>query len=97
MEIDETFVSAGAGGDFDDVQTSADLQFPVQLPELREVESGVRGAIQTAQEAQDAALAAQADGGSGNTLAIVALIVGVVGALLGASGIFFGIRARQSQ
>ena len=97
VEIDETFVSAGAGGDFDDVQTSADLQFPVQLPELREVESGVRGAIQTAQEAQDAALAAQADGGPGNTLTIVALIVGIVGAVLGAGGIFFGIRARQSQ
>ena len=96
MAVDETFVSRGGGGGFDDIQTSADIQFPVQLPELREIESGVRGATQTAQEAQDAALASQ-DGGSGNALAIVALVVGIVGAILGAGGIYFGLHARQSQ
>ena len=77
MAVDETFVSRGGGGGFDDIRTSADLQFPEQLPELREIESGVRGALDTAQQAQDAALAAQQD--SGNTLAVVALIVGIVG------------------
>ena len=92
--MDETFVSEGAGGDSDDIRTSAELQFPVQLPEIREIESGVRGALQTAQQAQDAALAAQ-EGGS-NTLAIVALIVGIAGTVLGAGGIFMGLRGRQS-
>ena len=53
-----------AGGGFDDIRTSADLQFPEQLPELREIESGVRGALDTAQQAQDAALAAQEDSGN---------------------------------
>ena len=92
--VDETFVSIGAGGGFDDIRTSAELQFPVQLPEIREIESGVRGALQTAQQAQDAALASQ-ESGPGNALAIVALIVGIVGAILGAGGIYLGFRARQ--
>lgn len=93
--VDETFTSYGAGGGFDDVQTSAELQFPVVLPEVREIESGVRGAMQTAQQAQDAAMAAQDD--SGNALTIVALIVGIVGAVLGAGGLFFGLQARRGQ
>ncbi len=100
--IDETFVSQGGGGDFDDVQSSADLQFPVQLPELREIESGARGALSTAQEAQDAAIAAReaassGQGGNGNALAIVALVIGIVGAALGAGGIFMALRSRQPQ
>ncbi len=94
--VDETFVSMGAGGGFDDIRTSAELQFPVQLPEIREIESGVRGALQTAQQAQDAALASQ-EGGPGNALALVALIVGIVGAILGPGGIYLGFRARQPQ
>ena len=96
MAVDETFVSQGGGGGFDDIGTSADIQFPVQLPELREIESGVRGAIQTARQAQDAALASQ-QSSSGNALSIVALIVGIVGAVLGVGGIFFGLRAGRSQ
>ncbi len=91
--IDEAFSSKGGGGGFDDIRTSAGLNFPEELPELREIERGVRGAIQTAQEAQDAALAAQESGG--NTLAIVALAVGIVGGILGLGGIWFGLRGRQ--
>ena len=85
MPVDETFVSRGGGGGFDDIRSSADLQFPEQLPELREIESGVRGALDTAQQAQDAALTAQED--SGNALSIVALIVGIVGVAI--AGITF--------
>ena len=100
--FDETFVSQGGGGDFDDVQSSARLQFPVQLPELREIESGARGALTTAQDAQDAAIAAReaaesGRGGGGNALSVVALVVGVVGAALGAGGIFAVLRGRRSQ
>ena len=83
--IDETFASRGGGGGFDDIRSSAGLHFPEELPEIREIESGVRGALQTAQEAQDAALAAQE--GGGNTLAIVALIVGIAGVVV--AGIAF--------
>ena len=94
MAIDETFASRGGGGGFDDIQSSAGLQFPEELPELREIESGVRGALDTAQQAQDAALAAQRDGG--NALAIVALVAGIAGVAFGVSGIYFGLRARQN-
>ena len=93
--IDETFASSGGGGGFDDIRSSAGLHFPEELPEIREIESGVRGALQTAQEAQDAALAAQQDGGS-STLVIVALILGVVGSVFGIGGVFFAMKARQT-
>ena len=95
MEVDETFASIGAGGGFDDVQTSAELQFPVVLPEVREIESGVRGAMQTAQQAQDAALAAQEGDGAG-VLVFVALIAGIAGAVLGAAGVLLALRVRQA-
>lgn len=95
IALDETFVSRGGGGGFDDIRDSTGLHFPEDVPELREVESGVRGALQTAQQAQDAALAAQEQGGVG-ALTIVALIVGIVGVVFGIAGIFFGLRARQS-
>ena len=94
LAIDETFASRGGGGGFDDIRSSAGLHFPEELPELREIESGVRGAIQSAQQAQDAALAAQQD--SGSALSIAALIVGIVGAVFGIGGIYFGLRARQN-
>ena len=96
--VDETFVSAGGGGGFDDVVSKTDLYFPEPLAEIRELESAVRGAVAAAQEAQDAALAASSntdsgdgdseDGDSGNTLAIVAIILGAAGAVAGlAAGI----------
>ena len=93
--LDETFVSRGGGGGFDDIRDSTGLHFPEDVPELREVESGVRGALQTAREAQDAALAAQ-DQNSGYTLSIVGLIIGIAGVVFGIAGIFFGLRAQQS-
>lgn len=94
MAIDETFASQGGGGGFDDIRSSAELQFPETLPELREVEAGVRGAIATAQQAQDAALAAQQTGGDG--LAMAALVVGIAGVVLGAGGLVVAWRARRA-
>ena len=99
-DVNESFLSEGGGGDFDDVQTSAVLQFPEQLPELREVVGAAQGARDIAQQAQDAALAAEAGAGTGdgggNTLAVVALIIGIVGAILGAGGIYLAVQARRS-
>ena len=98
--VDETFVSAGGGGDFDDIQSSAVIQFPEQLPEMHEVVGAVQGARDIAQQAQDTALAARAGGttaeGGGNALALVALIIGIVGALLGTVGIYMAVQARRS-
>ena len=83
--IDELFVSEGGGGDFDDIQTSTALQFPQQMAGTREIESAVRGAIETAQQAQDAAL--EADGGGAG------LVLGIVGSALGAAGLVAGVVA----
>jgi hypothetical protein len=84
--VNETFNSRAGGGQFDDVDASADLQFPERLPALREMQSAIRGTQQTVQQAQDAALAAQAGRTSAQTLAII-------GAVLGALGLATGIKA----
>ncbi len=90
--IDETFVSYGGGGGFSDVLPVGDLQFPVQLPEVREIEGAVRGALDTAQQAQDAALSAQA--ASANTLGIIGIVLGAVGTVAGAGGLTVAMRKR---
>jgi len=80
--VNETFDSRAGGGQFDDVDASADLQFPERLPAPREMQSAIRGT----QQAHDAALAAQAGRTSAQTLAII-------GAVLGALGLATGIGA----
>jgi hypothetical protein len=60
MTVQETFDSKSGGGQFDDVESSVDLQFPARLPEIREIANALRGAQQNAQQAQDTALVAQA-------------------------------------
>jgi hypothetical protein len=84
--VNATFDSRAGGGQFDDVDASADLQFPERLPALREMQSAIRGTQQTAQQAQDAALAAQAGLSSAQTIAII-------GAVLGALGLATGVGA----
>ena len=84
--VNETFDSRAGGGQFDDVESSVDLQFPEHLPAMREMQSAVRGTQQTAQQAQDTALAAQAGLTAVRTMAIV-------GAVLGALGLATGVGA----
>jgi hypothetical protein len=84
--VNATFESRAGGGQFDDVDAAADLQFPERLPALREMQSAIRGTQQTAQQAQDAALAAQAGLSSAQTLALI-------GAVLGALGLATGVGA----
>lgn len=91
--IDEVFASRGAGGGFDDIQSAAGLQFPVQLTELRELESAVRGALDTAQQAQDAALAAEG-GGAGVILGIVGVVLGAAGLAAGAGALLLTAKRR---
>ena len=88
MLVDETFASEGGGGDFDDIQSPATLQFPEELPSAREMESAVRGAINTAEEARDAA-----EEGLG-VLPILALVLGASGMVLGVVGLVVGLRRR---
>ena len=88
MVVDETFASLGGGGGFDDIRSTAELQFPDRLPSNRELESAVRGAISTAEQAQDAAEEGP------DVLPIVALALAVSGVVLGAAGLAIGLRRR---
>ena len=92
-KIDESFFSRGGGGGFDDIRSAADLQFPETLPQVRELESAVRGALETAQRAQDTALAlSQEDEDPVSALLIVAMSLGAAGACLGAAGLVAAVR-----
>ena len=94
IEVNETFVSRGGGGGFDDIQSAAELQFPEQLPEAREVEAAVRGAQSTAQDAQEVALSANHSSSNARTLAIVGIVLGAVGIVSGVGGVMVGMRRR---
>ena len=82
-QVEETFVSKGAGGDFDDVRSSVGSQFPVKLPELREIEGAVRGAQNTAAQAQDTAISADDRASSAGVLATVGIVLGAIGMVVG--------------
>ena len=92
--VEETFVSEGAGGDFDDVRSSLDLQFPVKLPEVREIEGAVRGAQNAAAQAQDAAISADDNASSAGVLATVGIVLGAVGTAVGVGGVALALRRR---
>ena len=94
--IDETFISRGGGGGFDDVRSVADLQFPERLPEVREIESAVRGALSTSQQAQDSALQADDGASTANTVAIAAMVLGVLGIAAGVGGLVAATRRRSA-
>lgn len=91
MAVDETFASLGGGGGFDDIRPLASLQFPEELPGVREMESAVRGAINTAEEARDAAKE-----GPG-VLPIIALAFGATGMVLGIVGLVIGLRKQPGE
>ncbi len=93
-QVEETFVSEGAGGDFDHVRSSVDLQFPVRLPEIREIEGAVRGAQNTAQQAQDTAISADDNASSAEVLAIVGIVLGAGGIAVGVGGVAVALKRR---
>jgi hypothetical protein len=73
--VNETFIS---GPDtFGDVLTAADVQFPQQLPSLRELDGVARDAQAAGQKAQQSSSAA-------STLAVVGIVLGAIGAGTGA-------------
>jgi hypothetical protein len=87
LAIQETFDSKSGGGQFDDIASSVDLQFPERLPEIREIANAVRGTQQSAQQAQHIALKVQESGASTRYLALVGVALGVLGAATGISAL----------
>ncbi len=85
--VNETFVSRGGGGNFNDMQSSADMQFPERFPEMREVSAAVRGVEDTADQAQDSASSAR-------TMALIGIVVGAVGVVSGLGAVVATTRKR---
>jgi len=100
MQLDERFESGV--GTFDDVQPATAIQFPESAASTRELESAVRGALESARQAQDTALAlddaassAQDSASTATTLAIVGIAVGVIGIAVGGIGIAAALRRKN--
>ena len=88
-QIDERFESGV--GTFDDVQPATAIQFPESAALTRELESAVRGALESAQQAQDTALAVEAAADSAQSGASTATTLAIVGMAMGATGIVVGV------
>ena len=100
MLLDERFESGV--GRFDDVQPATAIQFPETAASSRELESAVRGALDSAQKAEDHALSAidaatsvREEASAANTLAIAGIVVGAVGIVIGAAGMVAAIRRKN--
>ena len=100
MLLNERFESGV--GKFDDVQPATEIQFPERAASTRELESAVRGALESAQQAQDTALAleaaadsAQDSASTATTLAIAGIAVGAIGIVVGVIGITAALRRRN--
>ena len=98
--IDESFDSGP--GRFTDVVPATNLQFPGSTASVRELESALRGAVDSAQQAQDtaarletAASEAQSSAAAANTMAMVGIAVGAVGIIIGAVGAFAALRRKS--
>jgi hypothetical protein len=94
LTVQETFDSKSGGGQFDDIESSGDIQFPVRLPELREIANVVRGVQQGLQEAHNVALQAQQRGATTWTLGLVGLALGALGAVTGVVALIVTYRKR---
>ena len=100
MQIDERFESGV--GTFDDVQPATAIQFPESAVSTRELESAVRGALESARQAQDTALAldaaadsAQSSASTATTLALVGIVMGAIGIVVGGIGITVALRSKN--
>ena len=84
-KINETFISKGGGGDFDDVQSHLVLQFPHTTKSARELEAGIRGAENIASDVETSVTTAI-------TVGIVGVILGIIGIAVGAASWFLAPR-----
>lgn len=76
VPINETFTS---GSGFNNMEPSADLQFPVRLIETRELQGATETALDTASNADDKASSAR--------------LIGIIGIIVGAAGVVVGCSA----
>ena len=94
--LDSTFDSKSGGGGFDDVQPASAAHFPEELPSVRELESAVRGAQETARQAQ-ARQAQESASANSSALGIIGVALGAAGIVVGSVGVALAARARRSR
>lgn len=75
-QVNETFNSKGGGGGYGDVESSADIQFPTKVAEVREVEAVARHVEQENHELQESVMKA-------NAMAIAGVVLGALGTVIG--------------
>ena len=90
--VDETFIFRGGGGEFGDVESTAAIQFPERLPEVRELEGAVRGAQAAAASVELAAADADDGVSSVQVLAIFGIVPGALGLASGIGSSAIGRR-----
>ena len=87
VDLDESFTSGP--GTFDDVQSTAAVQFPVVVPSAREVAGVVEASQQEVRSVADVSASAQ-------VIAIAALVVSVIGLAGGCMAVIVMVRERRA-
>ncbi|MBI4317637.1 MAG: hypothetical protein HY675_04025 [Chloroflexi bacterium] len=85
--VNETFNSRSGGGNFNDVESSADIQFPTRVAEIREVEAVARHVEEENHDLEEKASRA-------NTLATIGIVLGAIGTA-GAAALFLTSRRKS--
>ena len=93
QQIDETFESGP--GRFADIEPANAIQFPESGASTRELEAGLRGALDSAQQAQEAAARARGAASDARTLAIVGMVLAIVGMSVGGTSIAMMVEAQR--
>ena len=88
-KIDETFVSMGGGGDFDDIVSPAAIQFPNKLTSDREITGAITEATQTSQSALILS-------NKISTWVIISLLIGGTGILISCLSLGLQFRKHKS-
>ena len=93
--IDQTFNSKSGGGDFDDVVSAADIQFPMPAASNRELEGVARSAQADAIEARNAVLSAEAAINGAARVRVAGVVLGAVGVAIGGAGLALALANRR--
>ena len=93
--IDRTFDSESGGGDFDDVVSAAEIQFPNPAASNRELEGVARRAQADAVEARNAVLSAEAAINDAARVRIAGVVLGAVGVAAGGAGLAVAMANRR--
>lgn len=83
--VDEIFESGP--GRFADIETADGIQFPEGSASVRELESALRGALESTADAQSQTAAVR-------TMAIVGIVIGIVGVAIGGVSVAMAMRRR---